>query len=44
MGIVAAGIGAAMTFLATGHPVVGAIALIAALYHLTNHSLYTLTH
>ncbi len=40
MGIVAAGIGAAMTFLATGHAVVGAIALIAALYHLANHSLY----
>ena len=40
MGIVAAGIGAAMTFLATGHPVVGAIALIAALYHLANHSVY----
>ncbi len=40
MGIVAASIGAAMTFLATGHPVVGAIALIAALYHLANHSVY----
>ena len=40
MGIVAAGIGAAMTFLATGHPVVGGIALIAALYHLANHSVY----
>jgi hydrogenase-4 component B len=40
MGIVAAGIGAAMTFLATGHNVVAGIALIAALYHLTNHSAY----
>jgi hydrogenase-4 component B len=40
MGIVAAGIGAAMTFLATNHPVVAAIALIAALYHLANHSVY----
>jgi hydrogenase-4 component B len=40
MGIVAAGIGAAMTFLATDHPVVAAIALIAALYHLANHSVY----
>jgi hydrogenase-4 component B len=40
MGIVAAGIGAAMTFLATNHPVVAAIALIAALYHLGNHSVY----
>jgi hydrogenase-4 component B len=40
MGIVAAAIGAAMTFLATGHPVVAGIALIAALYHLANHSVY----
>jgi hydrogenase-4 component B len=40
MGIVAAGIGAAMTFRATGHPVVAGIALIAALYHLANHSVY----
>ncbi len=40
MGIVAAGIGAAMVFRATGHEVVAAIALIAALYHLVNHSVY----
>ena len=40
MGIVAAGIGAAMMFLATGHRVVAGIALIAALYHLANHSVY----
>jgi len=40
MGIVAAGIGAAMTFIASGHHVVAAIALVAALYHLTNHSIY----
>jgi len=40
MGIVAAGIGAAMIFMASGHPVVAAIALIAALYHLANHSVY----
>ena len=40
MGIVATGIGASMTFLATGHPVIGGIALIAALYHLANHSVY----
>jgi hydrogenase-4 component B len=40
MGIIAAGIGAAMVFLATGHRVVAAIALIAALYHLANHSVY----
>jgi hydrogenase-4 component B len=40
MGIITAGIGAAMVFVATGHQVVGAIALIAALYHLANHSIY----
>jgi len=40
MGIVAAGIGAAMVFLATDHQIVAAIALVAALYHLANHSLY----
>jgi hydrogenase-4 component B len=40
MGIVAAGLGAAMTFHATDHQVVAGIALIAALYHLVNHSVY----
>jgi len=40
MGIVAAGIGAAMVFLESGHGVVAGIALIAALYHLANHSIY----
>jgi hydrogenase-4 component B len=40
MGIVAVGTGAAMTFLAAGHPTVAGIALIAALYHLANHSVY----
>ena len=40
MGIVAAGIGAAMTFQANGHAVIAGIALIAALYHLANHSVY----
>ncbi len=40
MGIVAAGIGATMVFVATGHRFVAAIALTAALYHLTNHSVY----
>jgi hydrogenase-4 component B len=40
MGIVAAGLGAAMIFIANGHPVVAGIALIAALYHLANHSVY----
>ena len=40
MGIVAAGLGAAMTFRATDHPIIAGIALIAAFYHLANHSLY----
>lgn len=40
MGIVAAGIGAAMIFLANGHGEIAPIALIAALYHLSNHSIY----
>ena len=40
MGIVAAGLGAAMVFLATGHQVVASIALVAAFYHLANHSVY----
>lgn len=40
MGIVTAALGAAMVFLATGHPAVAAIALVAALYHLVNHSVY----
>ena len=40
MGIVAAGVGAAMVFAATQHHVVAAVALVAALYHLANHSVY----
>jgi hydrogenase-4 component B len=40
MGIVAAGIGAAMTFQTSGHNLIAGIALIAALYHLINHSVY----
>ncbi len=40
MGIIAAGLGAAMVFLASGHQVVAGIALVAALYHLVNHSVY----
>lgn len=39
-GIIAAGIGAGMVFVATNHPALAAIAFIAALYHLINHSLY----
>ena len=40
MGIVAAGVGAAMIFLANGHLIIAGIALIAALYHLANHAVY----
>jgi hydrogenase-4 component B len=40
MGIVAAGIGAAMTFQTSGLNLIAGIALIAALYHLINHSVY----
>lgn len=40
MGIIAAGIGAAAIFLTGGYHAVGAIALVAALYHLANHSVY----
>jgi hydrogenase-4 component B len=40
VGIIAAGIGAGMVFVATNHPALAAIAFAAALYHLLNHSLY----
>jgi hydrogenase-4 component B len=40
MGIVAAGIGAAMIFQTSGHSVIAGVALIAALYHVANHSAY----
>jgi hydrogenase-4 component B len=40
MGIVAAGIGAAMIFVASDQRVIAGIALIAALYHLVNHAVY----
>jgi hydrogenase-4 component B len=39
-GIVIAGFGAGMVFSAAHHPALAAIAFIAALYHLINHSLY----
>ena len=39
-GIVVAGFGAGLVFVATAHPVPAAIAFVAALYHLINHSLY----
>lgn len=40
MGIVAAGLGAGFIFVAAGHPTLSGIAFVAALYHMTNHSLY----
>lgn len=39
-GIVVAGLGAGMVFVATAHPALAGIAFVAALYHLINHSLY----
>jgi hydrogenase-4 component B len=40
MGIITAGIGAGFVFTASGYSVLAGIAFIAALYHMTNHSLY----
>jgi hydrogenase-4 component B len=40
VGIIIGGIGAGMVFVATAHPALAAIAFVAALYHLINHSLY----
>jgi hydrogenase-4 component B len=40
VGIIVAGFGAGMVFVATNHPALAAIAFAAALYHLLNHSLY----
>ena len=40
VGIVIAGFGAGMVFIAARHPALAAIAFVAALYHLINHSLY----
>jgi hydrogenase-4 component B len=39
-GIVVAGTGAGMVFVAANHPALAAIAFVAALYHMINHSLY----
>jgi len=39
-GIVVTGIGSGMVFLAAGHRALAAIAFVAALYHLVNHSVY----
>jgi len=40
MGIVTIGLGAGLVFLASGHPVVAAIALVTAVYHMGNHSVF----
>lgn len=40
MGIATAGLGAGFIFISTGHHVLAGLAFIAALYHMTNHSLY----
>ena len=40
MGLITVGLGAAFTFLAMHAPVLAAMAFIAALFHLVNHSLY----
>jgi hydrogenase-4 component B len=40
VGIIVAGFGAGMVFVATNHPALASIAFVAALYHLLNHSLY----
>jgi hydrogenase-4 component B len=40
VGIIIAGFGAGMVFVAGNHPALAAIAFVAALYHLINHSLY----
>jgi len=40
VGIIVAGFGAGMVFVAANHPALAAIAFVAGLYHLINHSLY----
>jgi hydrogenase-4 component B len=40
MGLICAGLGAAMVFMASGQPIIAGIALIAAAYQMTNHSVY----
>ncbi len=40
MGIITAGFGAGFVFFASGHYVLAGLAFIAALYHMTNHSVY----
>jgi hydrogenase-4 component B len=40
IGIILMGLGAALMFLHTGHPVLAALALIAGLYHTINHAIF----
>jgi len=40
IGIILIGIGLSMVFFGTGHPVAGALALIAGLYHTLNHAVF----
>jgi len=40
VGIIVAGFGAGMVFVAANHPALAAMAFVTALYHLINHSLY----
>ncbi len=40
IGIVFIGLGLALVFFGTGHPVLGALGLVAALYHTLNHALF----
>ncbi len=40
VGIIFIGLGLAMVFLGSGHPTLGSLALIAALYHAFNHALF----
>ncbi len=40
IGIVLLGLGLAMVFIGSGHPVAGALGLVAALYHALNHAMF----
>jgi formate hydrogenlyase subunit 3/multisubunit Na+/H+ antiporter MnhD subunit len=40
IGIIFIGLGLSLLFLATGHPLLGGLALVAALYHTINHALF----
>ena len=40
LGIIFMGLGLAILFMAEGHPLIGAVAFVAALYHTINHALF----